>query len=431
MDASICSQCGTWSSTSAINTTIQSLQNAAAPGTRLHALIYSNDPPEPAEIPLIQSFAPEIDASLASLDAEIWRLQERLRSLKKDRSELLDHQRVHKSILSPLRRMPPEILAEIFVFSLPTVTELFERQKFQIEDSPWVWTHICSRWRTVAISTPTLWSLILTNFINYDYPLEATAAHIQFLPHTDQLTHYYADAPWDVHSEILRMSSSLVTAHINMFPDEPEWSALTCGVIPLSHLRCLYVSHVEALAYFKTPLLDQITLDLLSDECDFLPVLEHFLADSSSTLRKLGLRRRPNAFLASKILRACPELTELAIIINHLSDRLADGISSALIQLLIATQGLVRVPRLARLHIAFEGTISLDHELYAQMLESRWNMQPRVLQAATVCFERELSDPDSSTQMRLETLRNGGLDLTFLHAADVQEYMAHWLCRPQ
>ncbi|KAJ7609162.1 hypothetical protein FB45DRAFT_805827, partial [Roridomyces roridus] len=159
MDASICSQCGTWSSTSAINTTIQSLQNAAAPGTRLHALIHSNDPPEPAEIPLIQSFAPEIDASLASLDAEIWRLQERLRSLKKDRSELLDHQRVHKSILSPLRRMPPEILAEIFVFSLPTVTELFQRQKFQIEDSPWVWTHICSRWRTVAISTPTLWSL--------------------------------------------------------------------------------------------------------------------------------------------------------------------------------------------------------------------------------------------------------------------------------
>ncbi|KAJ7607856.1 hypothetical protein FB45DRAFT_1130493, partial [Roridomyces roridus] len=161
MDASICSKCGTPPLTSAINATIQSLTHAAAPGTRLHTLIRSNEPPEPLEVPFIQSSTREIDASLASLDAEISRLQERLRCLQQDRSELVDHQRTHRSIISPLRRMPAGILAEIFMSSLPTVAEFFGRKSFQTKASPWLWTHICSHWRKVAISTPAMWSLIV------------------------------------------------------------------------------------------------------------------------------------------------------------------------------------------------------------------------------------------------------------------------------
>ncbi|KAJ7607859.1 hypothetical protein FB45DRAFT_707291, partial [Roridomyces roridus] len=103
--------------------------------------------PEPSKIPFIRSFVPEIDASLTSIAAEISRLQEQLCSLQQDRSDLLDYQRKHKSMLSPLRRMPPEILAEIFTSSIPVVSD------------PWVWTHICSRWRAVAIATPALWSV--------------------------------------------------------------------------------------------------------------------------------------------------------------------------------------------------------------------------------------------------------------------------------
>ncbi|KAJ7607860.1 hypothetical protein FB45DRAFT_877434 [Roridomyces roridus] len=250
-----------------------------------------------------------------------------------------------------------------------------------------------------------------------------------FLPPTNQLTHYYADAPWDIHQGILRMNSSLVTAHINMFPDEPEWSTLACEVIPLSHFRCLFISHIESLAYFKTPLLNQITLDLLPDERDFFTALERFLTNSSSTLRRLGLRGMPDATLASKILRACPDLSELAIIVNPFTDHLAYETSSALVRLLIPTQESRLLPRLSRFHLAFEGTLLLDHELYAQMLESRWNIRPRVLQTATVCFQRE-PNPSGSAHPGLGALRCAGLDFTLTKVGNTQEYMAHWLCRP-
>ncbi|KAJ7609168.1 hypothetical protein FB45DRAFT_805837 [Roridomyces roridus] len=427
--------------------------------------------------------------------------------------------------------MPPEILAEIFTSSIPVVSELLDRESFRIEDSPWVWTHICSRWRAVAISTPALWSVIAMDFANYDYPLEAAAAHVErsamlkihfyafkkpwtdtssqtqmfsyliehslrwedlcialkqdlipllpslrnripslrrlwvqvdgdlteevapvvnflqtaaslveigvsrclspgsFLPRTNQLTHYYADAPWDVHQEILRLSSSLVTAHVNLFPEPPDWSTLACEVVELPQLRCLFISHIEALAYFKTPLLGQITLDLFPDECDFPPAFERFLANSSSTLRRLGLRGMPDLILTGKILRACADLSELAIIIHPVTDTLAYETSSALIRLLIPTQDSGILPRLSRIHVAFEGALSLDHELYAQMLESRWNMRPRVLQAATVCFQHE-PNLSSIAHLQLGALRCGGLDFTLTKVGNAQEYMAHWLCRP-
>ncbi|KAJ7608979.1 hypothetical protein FB45DRAFT_1127683 [Roridomyces roridus] len=534
MDASICSKCGEkttrWSTA-----TLQSLKITTAPGTRVQSLMHSNEPPEPSEIASIQSSASDIDAPLASLDAEISRLQKRLRSLQQDRSELLDLQRMPKSILSPLRRMPTEILAEIFVSSLPTSAELFNRTKFQIKASPWIWTRVCSRWREVAISTPALWSLILMNFANYHYPLEAAAAHVErsrmlkihfsasndpddtssqtrmltyllehslrweelfvaltrdlipvlpslrhkipslkrfwaewereddeeneevarvfdflqtaeslvdigvsrcilppsFIPRTNQLTHYYADAPWDLHRAILSLSSSLIEAHINTFPENPEWSTLTGELIELSQLRRLYVSHVDALAYLKTPLLSQITLDLPPGESNFHPALEHFLVTYSRTLRRMGLRGMPDALLASRILQGCPALTELAIMIDSFGrHRRAYEASSVFIQLLIPTEGSVKLSGLKRLHFAFEGTLALDHELYAQMLELRWNLQPRLrLEAATVCFE---SDPTlGSSQPRLEALRNGGLDLAFSQITNVQGPMAHWLCKPR
>ncbi|KAJ7607869.1 hypothetical protein FB45DRAFT_947131 [Roridomyces roridus] len=520
MEASICSKCGTPSSIESPNVAIQSLKNAAAPGTPMHSLIHSNEPPEPSEIPSIQSSASDIDISLASLDAEILRLQ-RLRSLQQDRSDLLDYQRTHKSILSPLRRMPAEILAGIFLSSLPTVTELLDRESFQTEDSPWVWTHICSRWRTVAISTPALWSLIAMDFVNYDYPLSAVTAHVErsrmlkiyfyasvdaddissqtemfryliqhslrweelhivltqnlmpllpslhhqmpslrtlwvewdskegeeamrmvdffrtadslarigvsrrfrpvsFLPPTQQLTHYYADASWDVHQEILRMSSSLVEAHIDLFPAPPEWTTLTGDAIELPHLR----------SYLKMPLLDQITLDLFLRQSDFLPALERFLADSSTTLRRLGLRGMPNALLSSRIFQACPELTELAMIFKTTDVHRTYETSNALFRLLIPTPGSAILSRLSRVHVAFEGMFSFDYDLFAQLLESRWNMQPRVLEAAALCFQGEPNHGSAHLDLRLKTLRTGGLDFIVSDVDNAQEYMAHWLCRP-
>jgi hypothetical protein len=81
---------------------------------------------------------------------------------EKERASLLDYLAQNKAIISPLRRMPPEILCETFLLTLPSRVQ--EAAFASVHDSPWVLTQVCSRWRAIAISTPFLWSRV-----NIDY----------------------------------------------------------------------------------------------------------------------------------------------------------------------------------------------------------------------------------------------------------------------
>ncbi|KAJ7608689.1 hypothetical protein FB45DRAFT_876959 [Roridomyces roridus] len=81
---------------------------------------------------------------------------------------------------SPIGRIPPEILSEIFLWSLPE--RPFNRCNSDfLEDSPWVLTHVCSHWRTVSTATHALWSTV---FIYIDdekatLPLDAVRTQVQ------------------------------------------------------------------------------------------------------------------------------------------------------------------------------------------------------------------------------------------------------------
>ncbi|KAF7356312.1 hypothetical protein MVEN_00963500 [Mycena venus] len=60
------------------------------------------------------------------------------------------------ALLSPVRAMPPEILQEIFVACLPTRYCAIMHPS----DSPLLLGRVCSAWRTIALSTPELWSSV-------------------------------------------------------------------------------------------------------------------------------------------------------------------------------------------------------------------------------------------------------------------------------
>ncbi|KAF8889127.1 hypothetical protein BD779DRAFT_1522106 [Infundibulicybe gibba] len=64
------------------------------------------------------------------------------------RAQLLRIIEGHKTILSPLRRLPPEVLGEIFIAYLG-VGGMF---------APILLSHLCSRWRIIVLDTPRLWS---------------------------------------------------------------------------------------------------------------------------------------------------------------------------------------------------------------------------------------------------------------------------------
>ncbi|KAJ7623626.1 hypothetical protein FB45DRAFT_926270, partial [Roridomyces roridus] len=133
----------------------------ASPWTlvRCHELAKTNEPPNAAELDFMRPFLSKIAARLTRFDNEITQLKDRLQRLETERGKLAEYHTQHAGIVSPLRRVPPEILAEIFSWTLPTIDEV-EGDVSDLQQSPWVLTQVSSLWRRTAISIPWLWSSI-------------------------------------------------------------------------------------------------------------------------------------------------------------------------------------------------------------------------------------------------------------------------------
>ncbi|KAJ6530820.1 hypothetical protein DFH09DRAFT_1370669 [Mycena vulgaris] len=131
---------------------------------RHQGLLATNAPPDHTETAFIKKTVSKNAARLADVMGEISRLRIRLEQLEDERASLSRSHAQHKVILSPLRRIPPEDLAEIFSWTLPSVRHVRSRRALNVADSPWVLTHTSGCWRAVALSTPSLWSLVAVEF---------------------------------------------------------------------------------------------------------------------------------------------------------------------------------------------------------------------------------------------------------------------------
>ncbi|KAJ7511157.1 hypothetical protein B0H11DRAFT_867379 [Mycena galericulata] len=103
-------------------------------------------------------------------DAEIARIRQVLVDLRAERATLIAYADGCRSLFSPIRRVPPEILLEIFELCSPP-RHRFEGGWF---GNPYLTyptdrifmkklqrlTKVCSRWRQLAIGTPSLWTKI-------------------------------------------------------------------------------------------------------------------------------------------------------------------------------------------------------------------------------------------------------------------------------
>ncbi|KAF9019101.1 hypothetical protein BDZ89DRAFT_326713 [Hymenopellis radicata] len=134
------------------------------------AHILSNEPPAASDMPMLREYGLSIDPYLARLDTEIAALsamQEKLPKALDLRKTMLDNERrllkerqQHISgALSPLRRLPLEILQEIFLYTLaqsgePDYTWLNVRDP---TDSLWRIRRVCQKWR-MAAQDPHLWT---------------------------------------------------------------------------------------------------------------------------------------------------------------------------------------------------------------------------------------------------------------------------------
>ncbi|KAJ7167116.1 hypothetical protein C8R46DRAFT_1272446 [Mycena filopes] len=117
-------------------------------------LFTSNEPPLGHQVPEITQSATLAEACKIELDLEINQARIALSGLESLAFHATRHIERCRSLLSPIRRMPVEILSKIFT----AYNDLLAPQSCDIKDGVWILGHICGHWRAVALSTPALWS---------------------------------------------------------------------------------------------------------------------------------------------------------------------------------------------------------------------------------------------------------------------------------
>lgn len=118
-------------------------------------LLTSNNPPTPSEACAIKDFLSDARRTRGAIEAEIERNDEALNHLraKQDALQISIHQ--HESLLSPIRRVPQDILRQIFYLCLPIPSKI---SSFDNTIAPLLLTRVCKPWTQCAIASQQLWA---------------------------------------------------------------------------------------------------------------------------------------------------------------------------------------------------------------------------------------------------------------------------------
>ncbi|KAJ7467481.1 hypothetical protein FB451DRAFT_1560684 [Mycena latifolia] len=110
--------------------------------------------PKEEEIVEIQTLLVQPMLRLKDLDDEIADLQKALDKLAGERAKLSAYVDAHRALISPARRLPLDVVQEIFVACLPAHRNCV----MSAVEAPVLLGRICSSWRSLSLSIPRLWS---------------------------------------------------------------------------------------------------------------------------------------------------------------------------------------------------------------------------------------------------------------------------------
>ncbi|KAJ7025726.1 hypothetical protein C8F04DRAFT_1127358 [Mycena alexandri] len=214
---------------------------------------------------------PQIEA--AKITDEIRRLQSLICELAKKRDALNHFIDPLVALISPARRLPDDVVVEIFTASLPS-----DRNAVIVgAKSPLLLCHICRAWRNLAISTPRLWTSL--HIVAPETPAQV-----------EQLNGIVDS--WLSRTGVLPLSISVVQSFRAEF--DTDFSTLVQTLIRYSSRwngirfgfhRDLSFNPLAALSALDVPILETVLIDHFSGPATGLP----FLATSS--LRSASFRR--------------------------------------------------------------------------------------------------------------------------------------------
>ncbi|KAJ6476742.1 hypothetical protein C8R47DRAFT_1323542 [Mycena vitilis] len=221
------------------------------PPTAIQDLLRSNEPPGETEIAIITGLITHFRHTVEVLTARMGirgTTSDQLTELIAERDELDESVQQYTALLSPIRRMPPEIMCEIFSWTLPHTRRVPGSLPI---GAPWYLGQISTRWREIALALPSLWSSI-------------TVLHAKKHPHKE------ASPLRIVQTQLTRSASASLHVDFEWEVDGSDAGPFFDALLPHSHrwrsLRLLLGddihSHLEYLRAAKGRMFQLSTLEI-------------------------------------------------------------------------------------------------------------------------------------------------------------------------
>ncbi|KAJ7593928.1 hypothetical protein C8J56DRAFT_424281 [Mycena floridula] len=116
-------------------------------------LISSNRAPSDSEENVIRQAISCSKQEIQALDVQIAEVRDRLEELLEARQHLVSNLAIHQTILSPIRRIPPEILSDIFEFYVLDAP-------LAADQGAWLLAKVCADWKSITDTSPRVWAHI-------------------------------------------------------------------------------------------------------------------------------------------------------------------------------------------------------------------------------------------------------------------------------
>lgn len=190
------------------------------------------------QVDLLQRQESELRSLLNALTLEMHTLEAERNQVEKDR-------------IIPFHSLPPELFVHIFVFATHDPLDLIHSQ---LDTTPLNISHVCQRWRAIALSTPTLWRRVVLTPLDISFRGPLSPATQTFLDRSKGIlteVFYTAAPPLSKRKDAPTPTPTLITALRAWKLQRPGESYVLNAFPPL---RSLYIhgNHdiiIDALAY--------------------------------------------------------------------------------------------------------------------------------------------------------------------------------------
>ncbi|KAF7376922.1 hypothetical protein MSAN_00110000 [Mycena sanguinolenta] len=287
--------------------------------------LHTNYAPSEDEIPSIRAYLVPHRDELANLETLI-------RELCAQRDTLKEHVDAHEALISPARRLPQDIIQEIFLACIPT----HRNAVMSTHEAPLLLGHICSGWRSIALSTPMLWNSLHINLTFVLSSDERVSAVEEWLRRAS--TCLLSLSVWQAEWRDTHASDSPLLTHLMrlLVVSASQWRDIELHHVPYSYLDMLagvaapllegvriksdYIIYPLA-TMLESPALRRVAL-LHPDLGDFTQRLGlpwEFLTDLSLVNEDVEVRVAPSS-LTFSLIRQCPRLLSLRFQMGRTGD---------------------------------------------------------------------------------------------------------------